>query len=76
MIGEIVRQLVVGSDASTETETSLAEYNFDFPKRIPKQKVLRLFDCEFIDTFGCVLSDRPHGNRKNPSPDGTWLRRL
>jgi DNA replication protein DnaC len=27
---------------------TLEDYNFDFPKRIPKQKILRLFDCEFV----------------------------
>jgi DNA replication protein DnaC len=27
---------------------TLVEYDFTFPKQIPKQKVLRLFDCEFV----------------------------
>lgn len=27
---------------------TLEEYDFTFPKQIPKQKVLRLFDCEFV----------------------------
>jgi DNA replication protein DnaC len=27
---------------------TLEDYKFDFPKRIPKQKILRLFDCEFV----------------------------
>jgi DNA replication protein DnaC len=27
---------------------TLEDYKFDFPRRIPKQKILRLFDCEFI----------------------------
>ena len=27
---------------------TLEEYDFTFPKRIPKAKVLRLFDCEFV----------------------------
>ena len=27
---------------------TIEDYNFDFPKRIPKQKILRLFDCEFV----------------------------
>ena len=27
---------------------TLEEYDFSFPKRIPKQAVLRLFDCDFI----------------------------
>ena len=25
---------------------TLEEYDFDFPKRIPKQKILRVFDCD------------------------------
>ena len=27
---------------------TLDEYNFTFPKRIPKQKIVRFFDCEFV----------------------------
>jgi DNA replication protein DnaC len=34
---------------------TLADYNFDFPKRIPKQKILRLFDCEFISQHHCAV---------------------
>lgn len=34
---------------------TLADYNFDFPKRIPKQKVLRLFDCEFVAQHRCAV---------------------
>ena len=34
---------------------TLAEYDFTFPKRIAKQKLLRLFDLQFIDTFGCAV---------------------
>ena len=33
----------------------LDEYDFSFPKRIPKQKVLRLFDCEFVAKHGCAV---------------------
>jgi len=32
---------------------TLAEYDFTFPKRIAKQKLLRLFDCQFIDSYRC-----------------------
>ena len=35
---------------------TLEGYDFNFPKKIPKQKVLRLFDCQFVDTFGCAVS--------------------
>ena len=34
---------------------TLEDYNFDFPKRIPKQKVLRLFDCEFVAQHRCAV---------------------
>jgi DNA replication protein DnaC len=34
---------------------TLADYNFDFPRRIPKQKILRLFDCEFISQHHCAV---------------------
>ena len=27
---------------------TVAEYDFSFPKRIPKAAILRLFDCDFI----------------------------
>jgi DNA replication protein DnaC len=32
---------------------TLEGYDFAFPKRIPKQKVLRLFDCEFVSQNQC-----------------------
>jgi DNA replication protein DnaC len=34
---------------------TLADYKFEFPKRIPKQKILRLFDCEFVEQRQCVV---------------------
>jgi DNA replication protein DnaC len=34
---------------------TLDEYDFDFPRRIPKQKILRLFDCEFVNDHGCAI---------------------
>lgn len=34
---------------------TLQEYNFNFPKRIPKQAILRLFDCDFITQHGCAV---------------------
>ncbi len=48
-------------DAHLPKIKSLAEYDFNFPKRIAKQKVLRLFDCQFIDTFGCAVLIGPTG---------------
>lgn len=28
---------------------TLAEYDFKFPRRIPKQRILRVFDCDFVE---------------------------
>ena len=36
-------------------------YDFDFPKRIPKQKILRLFDCQFIEKNFCGVFIGPTG---------------
>jgi DNA replication protein DnaC len=33
----------------------LEEYNFSFPKKIPKQAILRLFDCDFVAQHGCAV---------------------
>ena len=39
---------------------TLEGYDFTFPKRIPKQKILRFFDCEFVAQHQCgVLIGRP-----------------
>ena len=34
---------------------TLEGYDFTFPKRIPKQKILRLFDCEFVSQHQCAV---------------------
>ncbi len=34
---------------------TLSEYDFTFPKRISKPKILRLFDLQFVETFGCAV---------------------
>jgi DNA replication protein DnaC len=34
---------------------TLEEYDFSFPKKIPKQAVLRLFDCDFVAQHGCAV---------------------
>jgi DNA replication protein DnaC len=39
----------------------LDEYKFEFPKRIPKQRVLRLFDCEFVAQHQCAVIIGPTG---------------
>jgi DNA replication protein DnaC len=40
---------------------TLAEYKLEFPKRIPKQKVLRLFDCQFVEQRQCAILIGPTG---------------
>jgi DNA replication protein DnaC len=43
---------------------TLAEYDFTFPKRIARQKILRLFDCQFIDAYRCGVFIGPTGTGK------------
>lgn len=33
----------------------LEDYDFTFPTKIPKSKLLRLFDCQFVESFGCAV---------------------
>lgn len=40
---------------------TLEGYDFTFPKRIPKQKVLRLFDCQFVEQHQCAVLIGPTG---------------
>jgi DNA replication protein DnaC len=44
---------------------TLAEYDFSFPKRIPKAAILRLFDCDFIGRHGCAVFIGPTGTGKS-----------
>ena len=44
---------------------TLAEYDFNFPKRVPKAAILRLFDCEFIPEHGCAVLIGPTGTGKS-----------
>jgi DNA replication protein DnaC len=44
---------------------TLAEYDFTFPKRIPKAAILRLFDCDFIPRHGCAVLIGPTGTGKS-----------
>jgi DNA replication protein DnaC len=43
---------------------TLADYDFNFPKRVPKAALLRLFDCDFIDRQGCSVLVGPTGTGK------------
>jgi DNA replication protein DnaC len=42
-------------EARLPKRKTLAEYDFNFPKRIPKAAILRLFDCDFIQRHGCAV---------------------
>jgi DNA replication protein DnaC len=44
---------------------TLTEYDFSFPKRIPKAAILRLFDCDFIERYGCAVMIGPTGTGKS-----------
>ncbi len=44
---------------------TLQEYNFNFPKRVPKQAILRLFDCDFVVQHGCAIFIGPTGTGKS-----------
>jgi DNA replication protein DnaC len=44
---------------------ALAEYDFKFPKRIPKTAILRLFDCDFIEKHECAVLIGPTGTGKS-----------
>lgn len=48
-------------NAHLPKEKALAEYDFDFPKRIPKQKLLRYFDGDFIPTHANLVLVGPQG---------------
>jgi DNA replication protein DnaC len=46
-------------------QKTVAEYDFHFPKRIPKAAILRLFDCDFIAQHGCAVLIGPTGTGKS-----------
>jgi DNA replication protein DnaC len=48
-------------EARLPKRKTLAEYDFNFPKRIPKAAILRLFDCDFIPRHGCAVLIGPTG---------------
>ncbi len=50
--------------ARLPTHKTLADYDFDFPKKIPKAAILRLFDCDFIPRHGCAVLIGPTGTGK------------
>lgn len=42
-------------------QKTLADYDFDFPKRVPRAAIVRLFDCDFIQRHGCAVLIGPTG---------------
>jgi DNA replication protein DnaC len=44
---------------------ALEEYDFNFPKRVPKAAIVRLFDCGFIEKHGCAVLIGPTGTGKS-----------
>jgi DNA replication protein DnaC len=46
---------------------TLADYDFTYPKRIPKEAIVRLFDCAFVGQHGCGVLIGPTGTGK-PQP--------
>lgn len=48
-------------EARLPKQKTLAEYDFKFPKRIPKAAILRLFDCDFIAQRSCAVLIGPTG---------------
>jgi DNA replication protein DnaC len=49
------------SQARLPKKKTLQEYDFDFPKRLSKQRILRLFDCQFIEEHFCGVFIGPTG---------------
>lgn len=62
--------LLIGGEAAARSERALQrriaqarlprrkmleDYDFTFPKKIPQQKILRLFDCEFVSKQQCAV---------------------
>ena len=52
-------------EARLPKQKTLAEYDFNFPKRSPKAVILRLFDCDFIGRQGCAVLIGPTGTGKS-----------
>jgi DNA replication protein DnaC len=52
-------------EARLPKQKTLAEYQFDFPKRIAKAAIVRLFDCDFITRHGCAVLIGPTGTGKS-----------
>jgi DNA replication protein DnaC len=52
-------------DARLPKQKTVNEYDFNFPKRIAKATILRLFDCDFIGRHDCAVLIGPTGTGKS-----------
>jgi DNA replication protein DnaC len=52
-------------EARLPKQKTVTEYDFKFPKRIPKAAILRLFDCDFIEKHECAVLIGPTGIGKS-----------
>jgi DNA replication protein DnaC len=52
-------------EARLPQQKTVTEYDFNFPKRIPKATILRLFDCDFIGRHDCAVLIGPTGIGKS-----------
>src|SRR5438094_7932062 len=52
-------------EARLPKQKTLAEYDFQFPQRIPKAAIVRLFDCDFIERHDCAVLIGPTGTGKS-----------
>jgi DNA replication protein DnaC len=52
-------------EARLPKQKTVADYDFNFPKRIPKATIMRLFDCDFIERHECTVLIRPTGTGKS-----------
>src|SRR5580692_12247199 len=52
-------------EARLPKRKTLAEYDFNFPKKIAKAAIVRLFDCDFIGRHGCAVLIGPTGTGRS-----------
>ena len=52
-------------EARLPKQKTVVEYDFNFPRRVSKAMILRLFDCDFIDRHECAVLIGPTGTGKS-----------
>ena len=52
-------------EARLPKQKTVVDYDFKFPKRIPKAAIMRLFDCDFIERHECGVLIGPTGTGKS-----------